>query len=120
MSNVRDFGAMGDGEHDDTEAIEHALAEGDGELQFRRGDYRISRTIVVDLNKYHRTSIQARGGLAKLLMYGRGPVFELRGTHTGSADPNSFKPQVWQNERMPTISEIEIEGRHPEADGIRI
>ncbi|MCA9108748.1 MAG: hypothetical protein KDA52_02270, partial [Planctomycetaceae bacterium] len=29
MSNVRHFGATGDGETDDTEAIRHALSEGD-------------------------------------------------------------------------------------------
>jgi hypothetical protein len=42
-------------------------------------------------------------------------VFEFLGHHEGSADPNSFKPEVWQSERMPTISQIEFEGKHPEA-----
>jgi hypothetical protein len=120
MSNVRDFGAMGDGQHDDTAAIVHALCDGDGELQFPRGDYRVTKTIVVEMKDRQHTAIHGSGGLATIFMHGPGPVFELRGTHTASADPNSFKPEVWRNERMPTISQIEIEGKHPEADGVRI
>lgn len=120
MANVREFGAMGNGMYDDTEAIRHALAEGDGELEFPRGDYRITSPIVIDLQQLGRTAIHGTGGVAKILMHGAGPVFELRGTHGGSADPNGFKPEVWQNQRMPTISNIEIEGKHPEADGVKI
>ena len=45
MSNVRDFGAKGDGISDDTKAIEDALAKGDGTLQFPKGDYLITHTI---------------------------------------------------------------------------
>lgn len=120
MSNVRDFGAMGDGLHDDTEAIRHALADGDGELAFPRGEYRITQTIVVELKDRGRLAIHGNGGLAKILMHGPGPAFELRGNHGGSADPASFQPETWQRERMPTLAGIEIEGRHPEADGVKI
>jgi uncharacterized protein YjbI with pentapeptide repeats len=120
MSNVRDFGAMGDGQHDDTDAVLHAFREGDGELLFPAGDYRFTRTVVLDLNERGRAALQGLGGLAKIVMDGPGPAFELRGTHTGSADPGSFQPSVWQRERMPTISQLEIEGRHAEADGVRL
>lgn len=120
MTNVRSFGAMGDGTSDDTAAIEHALNDGsDGILQFPRGEYRVSRTIVLDMTKSGRRGIDGTGGTAKLCMYGSGPIFELVGHHTGSADPNTFKSEVWQSERMPTINQIEIEGKHPEADGLR-
>ncbi len=120
MANVRDFGAMADGQHDDTEAIRHALAEGDGELFFPRGEYRITQTIHLPLSKLGRTTIDGQGGLAKILMDGPGPAFFLEGTHKASADPLGFKPEQWQRERMPTIRDIEIEGRHPEADGVKI
>lgn len=120
MSNVRSFGAAGDGKADDTAAFEHALRDGDGLLEIPRGDYRITRTIVVDLAKTGRIAISGTGGTAKILHFGSGPAFELRGTHTTSADPLGFKPEEWQRERMPTVSGIEIEGKHPEADGIRI
>lgn len=120
MSNVRDFGAMGDGLADDTGAIEHALQDGgDGVLEFPRGEYRVTRTITFNMAKTGRIAIHGCGGAAKLVMHGPGPIFEFIGHHGGSADPNSFKPEVWQSERMPTVSQIEIEGKHAEADGIR-
>lgn len=120
MSNIRDFGAKGDGQRDDTDAILHALAQGDGAITFPRGTYRITRTIVVELAKTGRIAIDGSGGTAKLLMEGAGPAIEFRGAHGGTADPNDFKPIAWSHERMPTLSQIEIEGRHPEADGVRI
>ncbi len=120
MSNVRDFGAMGDGLADDTAAIEHALRDGgDGVLEFPRGEYRITRTISFDLAKTRPLAIHGSGGTARVLMHGAGPAFEFVGHHGGSADPGSFKPEVWVRERMPTVSQIEIEGKHPEADGLR-
>jgi len=57
MSNVRDFGAVGDGVADDTEAIQHAVADGEGIVEFPRGNYRVSKTILVDLSKESRTSV---------------------------------------------------------------
>jgi len=53
-------------------------------------------------------------------MHGAGPAIFLKGTHASTADPDGFRPEEWQHERMPTVDGIEIEGRHPEADGIRI
>ena len=120
MSNVRSFGAVGDGMADDSAAFEHALRDGDGLLELPRGDYRITRTIVVDLQRTGRIAITGTGGTAKILHFGTGPAFELRGTHTTSADPLGFRPEEWQRERMPTVSQLEIEGKHAEADGIRI
>ena len=42
--NVKDFGAMGDGQHDDTDAIFAAMERGDN-LYFPQGKYRITRTL---------------------------------------------------------------------------
>ena len=120
MSNVRDFGATGDGQTDDTNAIQHAIDDGDGLVELPRGEYRITRTLKVNLTEQGRIGFTGLGGTAKLLMFGSGPTLSLLGTHTGSADPLSFKPGVWQSERMPTVSNLEIEGRHAEADGIHI
>lgn len=74
MSNIREFGAVGDGKADDTLAIQHALADGDGVVEFPRGSYRITRSIVVDLAKHGRTAIDGSGGVAKLIMDGAGPA----------------------------------------------
>ncbi len=120
MTNVRDFGAVGDGKTDDTEAIQHAIDEGVGRVELTRGDYLITRTLQVDLARVGRTGIDGSLGTAKLLMAGSGPAILLKGTHASSADPAGFRPAEWQNERMPIVRDIEIEGRHAKADGIRI
>jgi hypothetical protein len=44
--SVKDFGAVGDGEHDDTEAIARAIAEAPA-IYFPQGDYRLTRGIVL-------------------------------------------------------------------------
>jgi len=120
MSNVRDFGAVGDGQVDDTEAIQHAINDGDGAIEFPRGDYRITKTLLVDLTKHSRRSLHGSGCVAKLIMDGPGPAIFLSGSHAKTADPGGFRPEEWLHERMPTISQLEITGTHPEADGIKI
>lgn len=120
MSNIRNFGAKGDGKTDDTAAIQHAVNDGDGVIALPRGDYRITKTITLDLAKKGRLAIHGAGGTAKVIMDGKGPAFFLKGTHAKSADPLGFRPEEWQRERMPTVSNVEIEGRHKEADGIKI
>lgn len=120
MSDVRDFGAVGDGKADDTEAIQHAITDGGGQLEFPRGDYRITKPLVFDMARRGRTSLTGMGGVGKLIMDGPGPAIILQGTHASTADPSGFRPEEWQNERMPTIDGLEIVGNHAAADGIRI
>src|SRR5581483_8869199 len=120
MSTVRDFGATGDGRTDDTAAIFHAIKQGNGNVLFPRGEYLITRPLSIPLDLYGRVSIEGAGGTAKLIMAGPGPAIHLVGTHQKSALPDHFKEGVWRKERLPTVSNLEIEGRHPEADGIRI
>ena len=50
MSNVTRFGAIGDGVADDTEAIQHAVTQGDGVLHFPPGTYRITQPIEIKLS----------------------------------------------------------------------
>ncbi|MCH8923803.1 MAG: right-handed parallel beta-helix repeat-containing protein, partial [Planctomycetes bacterium] len=120
MSNVRNFGATGDGRTDDTAAILHAIKDGDGTLEFPRGDYVVTRTIEVPLEKVGRTALVGSGGVAKLVMKGPGPALRIVGSHTGTADPASFKPTVWKSQRMPTLLNLEIEGGHAQADGVEL
>ncbi|MDG2124435.1 MAG: glycosyl hydrolase family 28-related protein, partial [Verrucomicrobiales bacterium] len=120
MSNPRDFGATGDGTTDDTSALQHAIDQGDGLLELPRGTYRITSTLTVDLTKTGRTGITAPGGAAKLVV--AAPVTALRviGTHGGTGDPLSVIPEIWSGQRHPVLSGFEIEGAHPEADGIEL
>ncbi len=120
MSDVRDFGAVGDGKADDTAAIEHAVKDGDGCLHFPPGNYLLGRTVELPLKSVGRVAMSGSGGTAKILMAGAGPAFRLVGTHAKSALPADFAPSIWQRERMPTVQDIEIEGLHPEASGIHL
>jgi parallel beta-helix repeat protein len=120
MTQAGDFGATGDGVTDDTDTLQHAIDEGVGELVLPRGDYRITRSLIVDLAQVGRTAIRGEGGTCRLLMQGAGAAVILRGTHSTSADPKSFRDSEWTHERMPMISGLEIVGQHPEADGIQV
>src|SRR5262245_19332648 len=120
MSNVREFGAKGDGKTDDTAALSHAVQQGDGRLVLPRGDYLLSRPLYVPLALHGRISIAGRGGTARLIMSGPGPALHLVGTHRKTALPEDFAEGVWQKERMPTVEGLEIVGNHPEADGVRV
>jgi hypothetical protein len=120
MSNLIRFGAVGDGKADDTEAIRHAVAEGDGMLHFPPGTYRITSTIEVKLTDQGPLGIDGTGGTARVVMAGKGPAFRLVGSHGGTGDPASRKVDVQTHQRMPTIKNIEVEGTHPEADGFEL
>jgi len=118
--NVKDHGARGDGTTDDTAAIERALeAASDGELEFPRGRYRLTRTVAVTLSEHGTIGLTGKGGSATVIMAGPGPAFRFLGSHgQGSAAPSSVKPATFLRERMPLVDGLEIVGEHPEADGM--
>lgn len=120
MSNVRNFGALGDGVTDDTEAIRHAIAEGDGFLYFPRGEYRLTETVELSLGQDGPMAIAGEAGTSCIFMHGAGPAFRLRGHHEGTGDPGSVTPEVWNGERLPVVRHLVIEGRHAEADGLEL
>jgi hypothetical protein len=119
MAFVRNYGAAGDGQADDTEAIRHAVEAGDGSIVLDRGTYILSRP--VEINLAQSGPIAIRGdGTARILMRGEGPAFRIVGSHEGSADPGSQGPSVVARERMPTVSGIEIFGEHDRSVGIEL
>ena len=115
--NVRDHGARGDGTADDWQAVQNAVADRAGVVHLPPGTYRLSRSVVVDLDAVGFTSIKGDGA-ARVVMAGDGPAFQFVGTHAGTADPKSVKDNVWAKQRMPAIDGVEIVGDHPTADGI--
>ncbi|WP_145170522.1 right-handed parallel beta-helix repeat-containing protein [Gimesia aquarii] len=114
---VLDYGVRGDGKTDDTAAIQKMVNASAGSLRFPRGLYRLTKPIVIDLNKIGPTSISG-DGTATILMEGAGPAFLFKGTHGGTASPKTVNPVVWEKERTPMVDGIEIVGKHPEAIGV--
>lgn len=107
----------GDGIADDTQAIQAAINGGAQALLLAPGKYRITKTIDVDLQQTGYFSLSGNG-VAQIQMEGAGPAFRIRGTHGGTADPSSFKDDVWDRQRAPMIDGVEIVGKHPQACGI--
>jgi hypothetical protein len=109
-------GVVGDGQADDTAAIQKAVNAG-GAVRFSRGTFRLTKTVVIELDKSGYTALVG-DGTARVAMAGPGPAFKFTGTHEGSAAPADFKPNVWERQRMPRVEGLAITGAHPEADGI--
>lgn len=114
--SVLTLGVKGDGTTDDTAAIEQAIHD-HGSVSFPRGTYRLTRTVQIPLGETGFAALSG-DGTARIVMAGSGPAFFFKGSHEGSAAPSSFKPPVWEKERSPMVSGIEIVGGHAEADGI--
>ena len=114
--DVRESGAVGDGKADDTVAIQRAVNAG-GAVHFSKGTYRLTKTVLITLDQTGFVSLVGDGA-ARVVMAGQGSAFKFLGTHGGTADPDQFKPNVWERQRMPVVDSLAIEGAHPEADGI--
>jgi hypothetical protein len=117
LATVLTFGAKGDGQADDTKAIQRAVDAKTGDVRFPRGVYRITRPIVVELDRTGYTALVGHG-TARIVMAGPGPAIRLIGTHEGTASPHTVKSNVWENQRMPMVEGLEIRGAHDEACGI--
>ena len=114
---VKDYGAAGDGKTDDTITFQRAIDSNLGDIHIPNGTYRLTKTIIIDLDRIGPVSIVG-SGTVKLIMAGPGPVFKLIGTHKGTADPDTVKENVWKNQRMPVVSRLEIVGINDKACGI--
>lgn len=108
---------VGDGLADDTAAIQDAIDRSVGDIRLSKATYRITRPIVIDLDKVAKTSISGNG-VAKIVMDGPGPAFRFIGTHGGTASPTTFQPNVWDRQSSPMVDGVEIVGNHPDACGI--
>jgi hypothetical protein len=102
---------------DDTAAIQELINSKTGTIRFPAGTYRITRPLVIELDKIGFTSLVA-DGTTRLVMAGPGPAIRFVGTHAGTAAPDTIKSEVWDRQRMPAIEGLAILGDHAEADGI--
>lgn len=107
---------VGDGQADDTAALQK-LVDTQGSVRLAKGRYKLTKTVAIDLAKTGYAAIIG-DGTAQLIMAGPGPALRFVGTHDKSADPWNIKTQVWDDQRAPSVSGLEIVGAHAEADGI--
>ena len=117
IRTVRDFGAAGDGQQDDTVAIEKAIAAG-GAVSFPAGRYRLTRTLRVELDKIGPVTIAGHG--ATLEMAGAGPAVHLVGTVQRTAAPADFPREFWTKQAGVSVSGVDFVGLHPEAIGLQV
>ena len=78
---------VGDGVADDTAAVRQQLEAG-GAVRFARGTYRLTETLEVDLARTGFVSLSG-DGVARFVMAGPGPAFRFKGTHGGTAAPQT-------------------------------
>jgi parallel beta-helix repeat protein len=119
QTDVRTLGAVGDGIHDDTAALQAAIDSGHAALFLPKGVYRITRPLVIELPKVGFASLRG-DGTATLRIEGAGAAIRIIGTHAGTASPPTVKEHVWLKERVPTLEGFEITATHPDADGIEV
>lgn len=119
MVSARDYGAVGDGKTDDTESIQHAINEGDGLVHLPKGDFLITQPLTFNLTQKGPGGILGEAGTSRIIMTGKGPAINVIGNHQGTALPSSVKENTWEKERFPLFRDIEILGKHPEADGFK-
>ena len=110
-------GARGDGVADDTAALQRAADS--GLLELPAGSYRITKPITIPLAERGPAAV-AGDGRARIIMDGPGPALHIIGTHDRTARPADFRAEIWERERLPLVSGLEIRGAHPEAVGIRL
>lgn len=115
--NLKHFGVVGDGRADDTAAIQRAIDSGLGSIHFPKGVYRITKPLVIELDRTGFTSLHGVG-VATIRMEGPGPAVKFVGTHVSGSASSGFKDGFWERERMPLVDGLGITATHTEADGI--
>jgi len=104
---------------DATSKLQRQIDANDGNLVLGETEVlRITKPLVFELARHKNVAVKATGGVT-IVMDGPGPALRFVGSHEGTASPKSFKPETW-NERMPSVSGIEVLGNHEEADGIEL
>ena len=101
--NVKDYGAVGDGEHDDTKAIKKALEAGD-DIYFPKGTYLISDSIVVESKKIHGAGMEA----SVLYSTANAPILRIKTSKNNISDLG-FQYEGWDQRKFEKRNAIQFE-----------
>jgi hypothetical protein len=99
--------------------LQESQARGPSAQVYGLAELRISEPLIINLDDVGPVAL-AFDGRARIVMEGPGPAIKFIGTHEGTADPETVKPNVWERQRMPVVEGLEIVGAHPEACGIEL
>ncbi len=103
-----------------TAMLQRMIDETKGLVEIPAGSFIIDKPLRVDLTTTGYRGIRGANGATRIIMRGPGPALHILGDHQGTADPASLQAHTWEKERLPIISDLEILGEHPEADGITL
>jgi len=113
------FGAEGDGETDDTDAIQRAIdsVTGTAVLAFSAGrEYLVSSTIFVDV----ATIRGIAGRNARITPDADIDVFDISGSHDGTANPSGTTDDVQDNEMNPFVRNLRVGASDSDPKGTAI
>ncbi len=101
--NVKDYGAVGDGKHDDTKAIKKALEAGD-DIYFPSGTYLISDSIDVETKKIHGAGMES----STLYSTANAPIFRIK-TSKNTISDLGFRYEGWDQRKFEKRNAIQFE-----------
>ncbi|MFZ0446869.1 MAG: glycosyl hydrolase family 28-related protein [Bacillus sp. (in: firmicutes)] len=101
--NVKDYGAVGDGKHDDTKAIKKALEAGD-DIYFPKGTYLISDSIVVESKKIHGAGMED----SVLYSTANAPILRIKASKNNISDLG-FQYEGWDQRKYEKRNAIQFE-----------
>ncbi|MBX7256809.1 MAG: right-handed parallel beta-helix repeat-containing protein [Candidatus Hydrogenedentes bacterium] len=117
---LEDLKAFADGKRPATAALQKLIDESDGAVTFPAGTFLIDAPLRVDLTVLGFRSLRGAEGTTRLLADLSGPAIQIVGSHNGTAAPESVEEHIWDKERFPVISGLEIVGKQEQADGIEL
>jgi Pectate lyase superfamily protein len=114
--NVKDYGAKGDGETDDTDAIMSALEDGPY-LFFPAGTYKVSKSFSIDQNKIHGAGMAS----TVIMSSADAPIFTINGSNNDIRDL-TLQYEDWYQDEHPERNAIVFEGEigHSSFENLKI
>jgi len=117
---LKELRRLGDGRQPATATLQQLIDKSEGLVAIPPGTFLIDAPLRVDLPLRGYRSICGANGATRLVVNCAGPGLQILGDHQGTAHPDSVADHTWEKERLPIISDLEILGKHEQADGIEL
>lgn len=100
--------------------LQRLIDETSGLAELPAGTFLLDTPLRVELPAQGYRGIRSANGATRIIMNGPGPALRILGDHQGTAYPDSVEEHTWEKERFPIVSDLEIVGKHEQADGISL